>query len=99
MSKIIGVTVGTTINPRKMGEYIENGKSAYELAVKNGFEGTEQEWLTSLHGKDGKDGTNGKDGNPGYSPVRGTDYWTAADQAAIVTDVLNALPTWNGGSY
>lgn len=26
-----------------------DGKSAYELAVKNGFEGTEQEWLDSLH--------------------------------------------------
>ena len=25
-----------------------NGLSAYEIAVKNGFEGTEQEWLESL---------------------------------------------------
>lgn len=25
------------------------GKSAYEIAVENGFEGTEQEWLDSLH--------------------------------------------------
>lgn len=32
----------------------ENGDSAYELAVELGFEGTEQEWLDSLHGKDGK---------------------------------------------
>ena len=30
----------------------------------------------------------GKNGNPGYTPVKGTDYWTAADQAAIVQDVL-----------
>lgn len=30
------------------------GASAYEIAVKNGFEGTEQEWLESLKGKDGK---------------------------------------------
>lgn len=28
--------------------------SAYSIAVQNGFEGTEQEWLDSLHGKDGK---------------------------------------------
>ena len=28
----------------------ENGKSAYEIAVDNGFEGTEQEWLESLKG-------------------------------------------------
>ena len=29
--------------------------SAYGIAVKNGFEGTEVEWLESLKGKDGKD--------------------------------------------
>ena len=30
-----------------------DGKSAYEVAVKNGFEGTEAEWLASLKGADG----------------------------------------------
>lgn len=30
------------------------GESAYELARKNGFEGTEAEWITSLQGVDGK---------------------------------------------
>jgi hypothetical protein len=35
------------------------GKSAYDLAVDNGFEGTEQEWLASLKGPAGQDGTNG----------------------------------------
>lgn len=29
-----------------------DGKSAYEIAVENGFEGTEQDWLASLKGKD-----------------------------------------------
>ena len=29
--------------------------SAYDIAVKNGFQGTEQEWLLSLKGADGKD--------------------------------------------
>lgn len=33
------------------------GKSAYEIAVANGFVGTEAEWLESLKGKDGKDFT------------------------------------------
>lgn len=31
----------------------EPGKSAYEIAVDNGFDGTEEEWLESLHGEDG----------------------------------------------
>ena len=33
-----------------------DGKSAYEIAVEHGFVGTEEEWLASLHGADGKDG-------------------------------------------
>lgn len=30
------------------------GSSAYEIAVRKGFEGTEEEWLESLKGKNGK---------------------------------------------
>ncbi len=38
------------------------GYSAYDLAVLNGYEGTEEEWLASLHGKDGIDGIDGVNG-------------------------------------
>lgn len=38
------------------GEKGENGESAYEIAKRNGFEGTEQEWLDSLKGEGGGDG-------------------------------------------
>lgn len=31
------------------------GLSAYEVAVKNGYEGSETDWLESLKGEDGKD--------------------------------------------
>lgn len=34
-------------------------------------------------GKDGKDGKNGTNGQDGYTPVRGTDYWTSQDIATI----------------
>lgn len=34
-----------------------DGKSAYEIAVAEGFQGTEQAWLASLKGKDGTDAT------------------------------------------
>ncbi len=30
-----------------------NGKSAYEIAVANGFDGTETQWLASLKGESG----------------------------------------------
>lgn len=39
-----------------------DGKSAYQVAVENGFEGTEEEWLESLHGKNGIDGDIGPAG-------------------------------------
>jgi len=53
-----------------------DGKSAYEIAVANGFTGTEVEWLESLKGSDGRDGADGlpgKDGIDGEPGVNGTD--------------------------
>lgn len=47
----------------------------------------------------GEKGDTGAAGADGYTPVKGTDYWTAADKAEIVNDTLAALPTWTGGSY
>lgn len=35
----------------------------------------------------------------GYTPQKGVDYFTEADKAELVTNVLNALPTWRGGAY
>lgn len=35
------------------------GESAYQIAVDNGFDGTETEWLASLKGADGADGSDG----------------------------------------
>ena len=47
----------------------------------------------------GLKGDKGDKGADGKTPVKGTDYWTAADKAEIVADTLAALPTWTGGSY
>lgn len=47
------------------GEKGENGLSAYEIAVKYGFEGTEPEWLASLKGDRGYTGRPGADGTAG----------------------------------
>lgn len=33
----------------------EDGKSAYDIACELGFKGTKEEWIKSLHGKDGQD--------------------------------------------
>ena len=51
---------------------------------------------TGPAGPAGADGASGKDGK---TPVKGTDYFTAADKAELVNDVIAALPTWTGGNY
>lgn len=43
------------------------GYSAYELAVQDGYEGTQQQWLQSLRGADGAPGTDGRDGADGLT--------------------------------
>lgn len=42
------------------------------------------------------EGPQGKTGPAGYTPVKGTDYWTEADKQEMVDDVLAALPVYNG---
>ena len=48
-----------------------SGKSAYDIAVENGFEGTEEEWLASLHGEKGDKGDKGDKGNKGDQGDKG----------------------------
>ena len=48
------------------GQDGENGKSAYEVAVANGYNGTVEAWLNSLKGADGQNGSNGADGQDGH---------------------------------
>ena len=51
------------------------GKSAYEVALQNGFTGTEADWLTSLKGQKGdagEPGATGAKGDPGEKGDAGT---------------------------
>lgn len=41
------------------------GKSAYEIAVDEGYSGTETQWLESLKGDDGEPGPQGPQGEKG----------------------------------
>ena len=50
-------------------------------------------------GAPGAKGAKGDPGAPGKTPIRGTDYWTAADKQEIVNDVLAALPDGTEVSY
>ena len=63
---------------QKISEKGADGKSAFEIAVENGFIGTEAEWLESLKGKDGKDGVDGKNGQDGKDGIDGKSAYEIA---------------------
>ena len=65
-----------------------NGLSAYQIAVSNGFIGTEQQWIVSLKGATGETGASGANGwTPSIrTEVRGTD------------EVVLRIIDWTGGS-
>ena len=80
----------------------EDGKSAYQIALDEGFEGSEADWLASLKGTDGRngiDGINGTNGKDGKTPVKGVDYFTTAEineieeGAAAKVDLSNYAKT------
>jgi hypothetical protein len=77
---------GATGTQGTQGLQGDEGLSAYEIAVNNGFVGTESEWITSLKGDAGTNGTNG------YTPVKGVDYFDGDDGlSAYEIAVLNGF--------
>lgn len=63
------------------GEKGEDGKSAYEVAVEEGFVGTVEEWLASLKGEDGEPGQQGEPGPQGAQGPQGEKGETGATGA------------------
>lgn len=53
------------------GERGRDGKSAYEIAVANGYTGDEEQWLASLKGRDGERGRDGRNGLSAYDLADG----------------------------
>ena len=50
-------------------------------------------------GATGPQGEKGEKGADGYNPQRGVDYYTDADKAEIIADVLSSIPVAEGVSY
>ena len=72
----------------------KDGRSAYEIAIENGFVGTAAEWLESLkgmNGVDGKDGLPGKDGKDGADGLPGKDGVSPDLTNYPDTDAVKAL--------
>ena len=66
-----------TILKNVSGKTGADGKSAYQIAVENGFSGDEKTWLESLIGKQGEQGLQGEkgiDGKSAYELAKATGY-------------------------
>lgn len=82
----VKVNITEPITISTVGVAGQRGKSAYEVAVDNGFTGTEKEWLESLKGKDGKDGVNGTSGTSEAVSLSFPSIKNMLDDRAIIAD-------------
>lgn len=56
----------------------EKGSSAYQIAVEQGYQGSESDWLSSLKGDKGEKGNTGAKGNPGQDGAEGKSAYAIA---------------------
>ena len=56
----------------------EKGSSAYQIAVEQGYQGSESDWLSSLKGDKGEKGNTGAKGNPGQDGTDGKSAYAIA---------------------
>ena len=81
--QIVGNVISTTVAKGDKGDPGEKGDAG----------------APGAKGDKGDTGAQGAPGADGHTPVKGTDYWTAADKAEIVADVIAALPDGTEVSY
>lgn len=67
------------------------GESAYEVAVRNGFEGTEAEWLASLHASSGTVNGIGPDETGDIKLRAGNIPMSAEENADTVDEAINKV--------
>jgi hypothetical protein len=89
------ITGGETVYLRAAGsDCLECGKSAYDIAVDEGFVGTEAAWLATLEGPTGPAGPAGTNANIAGLTWKGT--WSATPTPAYA---VNDAIQYNGTSY
>lgn len=74
-----------------------DGKTAYQLAVLNGYTGAEPEWLASLKGEKGDKGDTGEKGDKGDQGDQGNTGATGADVDPDTTQKLELLNRFKTG--
>ena len=85
------VTAGTEAQVTRTGTSTD---AVFNFVLPRGPQGEKGE--KGQTGPAGAQGPRGVQGPVGPAPIRGVDYWTAADRAAVVAETLAALPTYNG---
>ena len=97
VSKLSEEKLDKTALPKAINTALEQAKESGEFNGKDGVDGyTPQKGIDYFDGEKGETGEKGADG---YTPVKGTDYFTDSDKAELVTEVLDSLPTWQGGAF
>lgn len=96
MSKIIGVTVGTTISPEKLKELGDLNITVTDIKESSEDGGSNVVTFSDGTSLTVKNGSKGSKGDTGRAPVKGEDYFTAADKAEMVSAVIASLPVYNG---
>ena len=104
--KIYGRPIATPMNPKKFGS---GGSGVYILAdgetiadapadanVVIDPNGKETGGSYTLTEADKQEIAGMVEAPPGYTPVKGTDYWTETDKAEMVNEVIAKLPVYNG---
>jgi len=67
-----------TLHNGANGEKGTDGKSAYQIALEQGYQGSESDWLSSLKGDKGDKGNTGAKGNPGQDGAEGKSAYAIA---------------------
>lgn len=83
------VAEGSTVLVQSTGEYYmidADGNWNLQGSIGGGEGGT------PIPGPPGEPGKDGEDGEDGHTPIKGVDYWTEEDKAAIIEDLIASKP-------
>lgn len=75
----------------------DNGKSAYQIAVDGGYDGSESDWIASLKGEKGDSGDKGPQGDPGTDGKNGDNgqsayqIWLSLGNTGTESDFIASL--------
>lgn len=72
----------------------DKGNGTFTLSFSDGTESETIQTIKGDKGDKGNPGEKGEKGDPGYTPVKGTDYWTSED----ISEIQSYIDTQIGGA-